>query len=332
MTIKKHLHTPNRSRHVADSDWTEYKRRIPATWHAIAKQKGYRIDRQVRDRLHVVLECLTCGAHTAHRVFNLRSAQPACGGCQQAARLDDAARVGFTLKARDEAHRHYATYTLPCGHEARLQRGRVAKLAKEGPAPGARGYHCDNCYAKKLQDQAAKLGWTVIGTDLKGDANYRQLQHDACGHQQRVATANIETGRWNCGGCGECWTAAPSVIYLMRFRVPGVGCCVKLGYSRNPESRMRHQLGLRADVEAELIDEVPAPSGQVALRMERALHQRLKADHPEMTLARAELADWINVTSEIYTAEAEPVIQRMLNEIESPHWPRNRTAEDETQD
>ena len=84
---------------------------------------------------------------------------------------------------------------------------------------------------------------------------------------------------------------------------------VKLGYSRNPESRLRYQLGLREDVEAELIDEVPVPSGQVALRMERALHRQLKAEHPEKVIPRDELAAWINVTSEVYTAEAEPIIR-----------------------
>ena len=66
----------------------------------------------------------------------------------------------------------------------------------------------------------------------------------------------------------------------MRFGVPGLGWFVKLGYSLNPGSRLRYQLGLRRDVEAELIDEVPMPSGQVALRIEKSLHRQLKADHP----------------------------------------------------
>lgn len=322
MTIKKHLHIPRRSRHVAVGDWAEYKCRIPAAWHAIAKQKGYRIDRRVRNRLHVALECLGCGAHTAHRVFNLRSAQPACGGCQNAARLVDAAKAGFAFKSRDEAHRHYATYILPCGHEARLQRGRVGKLAKEGPAPGGRGYHCAICYARKLNDQAAKLGWSLIGADPKGDANYRLLEHDTCGYRQRVATGNLATGRFGCGGCSESWVSAPSALYMMRFGVPGRGVYVKLGYSCRPYRRMRSELGLRHDVEADLIDELPMPSGQVALHAELALHSQLAADHPEMVISREELADWINVTCEVYTADAEPIIRRLLDDLESPRWPR----------
>ncbi len=323
--IKKPLHLPRQSRDVAATDWTDQQRPIPAAWHAFAKRKGYRIDRRIRDRSHVALECLACGAHTAHKVYTLRSAQPACGGCQVAQQRGNAAKAGFVLKVRDEAHRHYATYRLPCGHEARLQRGRVAKLAAEGPVPGRDGFHCDICHLENLQQTAADWGWRVIGADPDGSANYRLLEHEACGHRQRVATANLDTGRFNCGGCGECWSAAPSNLYLMRFGVPGLGCFVKLGYSLNPGSRLRSQLGLRRDVEAELIDEVPMPSGQVALRIEKGLHRQLKADHPDKVIPRGELEGWINVTSEIYAAEAEPIIRRLLDEVESPRWPRQDT-------
>lgn len=322
MINNKPLHLPRRSRHVAESEWTEYQRRIPAAWNAIAKRKGYRVDRRIRDRYHVALECMRCGAQTAHKVYTVRSAQPACGGCQMAQLRDNAAKVGLTLSERDEAHRHYATYRLPCGHETRLQRGRVERLAQDGPAPGHDGYHCEVCYQEKLQQTAATSGWSVIGADPDGDANYRLLAHDACGYRQRVAIANLETGRYNCGGCGECWTAAPSALYMMRFSVPNLGCFIKLGYSRNPQSRLRYQLGLRADVDAELIDEVAMPSGQLALRVEKNLHRELQTSHPNMVVPRADLSGWINVTSEIYTAEAEPIIRRMLDAIESPLCPR----------
>lgn len=328
MTNRKPLHVPHGSRHVSDDAWADEPRMIPAAWHAIAEEKGYRIDRRVRDRFHVVLECLDCGAHTVQWVNTLRSAQPACGGCQEARMRENAIRAGVVLGARDERHRHYASYTLPCGHVARLQRGRIAKLAEEGPAPGRRGYHCDICYDNKLQVQAAKLGWSVIGVDPDGDANYRLLEHDTCGSRQRVATGNLATGRFDCGGCGESWVSAPSLIYMMRFRVPGHGVYVKLGYSCRPYRRMRFELGLRHDVEAELVDEVPMPSGQVAKRVEFNLHHQLETDHPDKVIPRAMLADWINVTSEVYAAEMEPAIQRMLDEVASPEWPRASARDD----
>ncbi|WP_324753175.1 GIY-YIG nuclease family protein [Roseovarius sp. Pro17] len=318
----KPLHLPRRSRDVDESEWTEQKRRIPAAWHTIAERKGYRIDRRVRDKDHVALECHSCGAHTAHKVFTLRSARPACGGCREAQMRGNAAKAGFILVARDEEDRHYATYRLPCGHEARLQLGRLQLLATEGPAPDHDGFHCETCHQERLQQTAAKWGWRVVGPDLDGSANYRQLAHEACGFDQRVAIANLETGRFGCGGCGESWMTAESWVYLMRFGVPGLGGFIKLGYSRNPQSRLRYQLRLRSDVEAELIDEVPMPSGHVALRLEKALHRQLKADHADKVIPRAELTGWINVTSEIYAAEAEPVIRRMLDAIERPRWPR----------
>ncbi len=319
---KKPLHIPRRSRHVPASAWVDYPHPIPVGWHVTAKAKGYRVDRRVRDKDHVALECRRCGAHTAQKAHTLRSAQPACGGCQRAKQRGNAAKAGFIMGARDEAHRHYATYTLPCGHESRLQRSRLQRLATEGPAPDHDGYHCEVCHLEKLQQMAAKLGWRVIGADPEGNANYRLLAHDACGHRQRVATANIETERFGCGGCGESWMAAPSALYMARFDVATLGTVIKLGYSRNPGSRLRRQLGLRAGVEAELIDEVPMPSGQVALRVERNMHRQLKAEHPDKVIPRADLEGWINVTSEIYTAQAEPIIRRMLDEVESKHWPR----------
>ncbi|PVA08539.1 hypothetical protein DC366_18685, partial [Pelagivirga sediminicola] len=108
----------------------------------------------------------------------------------------------------------------------------------------------------------------------------------------------------------------------MRFRVPEFGTFVKAGFSKNPDSRMRHQLGLREDVEAEILDEVPTPSGQVAIRLEKNLHAQLRAAHPDKVVPREMLRPWIKVTSEIYTADAVPIIRRMLDEIESPRWPR----------
>ncbi|WP_281968923.1 GIY-YIG nuclease family protein [Roseovarius nanhaiticus] len=322
MPHQKPLYIPRRSRNLPAHVWRPLNRGIPEKWHAIARAKGYRIHRRIRDRLHLSLECLTCGALTAHKIYTLRTAQPACGGCREAVMHQNAAKAGVVLGERDAEHRHYALYTLPCGHEARLQRGRIARLAKEGPAEGRDGFYCPICHTKRLDRLASTWGWTLIGADTEGDLNYRLLWHDACGHSQRVATANLVTGRYDCGGCGESWASAPSTLYMMRFAVPGLGTFVKLGYSRYPGRRMHHQLGLRDDVVAELIDELPMPSGQVALRIEKGLHAQLRAEHAEKVIPRADLAPWINVTSEVYAPTAEPIIRRMIDALESPCWPR----------
>ncbi|MCV2894993.1 GIY-YIG nuclease family protein [Lentibacter sp. XHP0401] len=317
MSQNKHLYKPRRSRYVPEDAWIDYPGSILASWHELADRNGFRVDRRVRDHLHLVLECKLCGAHTAHKTHTLRAGQPACGGCQANERERNAKKAGFTLLDRDDAHRHYYYYQLPCGHQTRLQRSRVKRLSKEGPAPGYSGYHCKTCHAEKQRSQAAKWGWTLVGPDPDGSANYRLLAHDMCGHHQRVATGNLKTGRFNCGGCGEKWSAAPSALYMMRFCVPGLGRFVKLGYSRNPDSRLRYQLGLRDDVETELIDELPMPSGQVALAVETGLHLQLRTAHPDAVLAPEVLADWINVTSEVYAEHLEPVIRRMFDELET---------------
>lgn len=318
MTVKKPFYTPRRTRKVPAKAWVEYPGPIPKSWCVIAKAKGYRIDRRIRDRYHIVLECLLCGAHTVQRAFTLRTALPACGGCRLAKHRDNAVKVGFVLIDQDEAPRGYANYRLPCGHTTLLQRGRVQILAQKGAVPGRAGYHCVVCYTEKLQQAASSWGWSVVGVDPDGSTSYRLLEHVGCGHRQRVAISNIETGRFGCGGCGESWVSAPSWLYMLRFNVPGLGRLVKLGYSRNPESRLRYQLGLRHDIEAELIHKLRMPSGQIAQRFEKNLHRKLKTDHPCSVVLRTKLTGWINVTSEIYSAQAESIIRRMVDDVEKP--------------
>jgi len=314
---KKQLHIPHRSRNIPMEVWVDYPGKIPPQWQAMAQHKGFRIDRRIRDKDHLVLECLVCEGHTAHHVYNLREAQPACAACQKSRRHSHARKVGFQLLRRDDTHRHNYHYLLPCGHVRVLQRGQVEKLQREGAKPGRLGHHCPTCHAQKEQSIAARWGWTLLGRDPEENPNYRLLAHDICGHHQRVATANMETGRFNCGKCGEGWVSAPSFLYMMRFRVPGFGHFVKLGYSRNPDSRLRYQLDLRSDVEAELIDKIEMPSGQVALRIERRLHRTLKTDYPTAVVSTTNLANWINVTSEVYIADLEPVIQQILDKLAS---------------
>jgi hypothetical protein len=318
MTQKKFLHRPHRSRHVPEEAWGDYPGAILNNWHALADQKGFRVDRRVRDRLHLALECKICGAHTAHKLHTLRTAQPTCLGCQGQSREGKANLVGLELLDRDNDNHQYNLYRLPCGHESLLQNSRVDKLLKHGTVDGRSGFHCPTCYTQQLQSMASDFGWRLVGPDPKRNANYRLLAHKKCGHQQRVATANLVTERFNCGGCGDSWSAAPSALYLMRFRVPEQGRFVKLGYSRNPKSRLRYQLGLAQGVEAELIDVVDMPTGQVALQIEKGLHRELAADHADKVISPEVLKGWINVTSEIYAAELEPVIRRMFEGLEKP--------------
>lgn len=176
---------------------------------------------------------------------------------------------------------------------------------------------------------AASRGWQLIGADTKGNVNYRLYGHadNGCGHVQRVAIANMETGRFSCEACGECWASAPSAIYLSRFRVPGVGTQVKLGMSRDPVSRHRHQLKLRRGTEVEMLTILPMDTGKAALNVEKELHRRMLNTHPDLVTPPTELADWIGVKSEVYAAEAERLLRRMLGEIEDALAARKAVGE-----
>lgn len=318
MTHMKYLHRPHQSRHVPMEAWGDYPGAILEPWRALADQKGFRVDRRVRDRLHLALECKICGAHTAHKLHTLRTAQPTCLGCQAQSREGKANLVGLELLDRDNDNHQYNLYRLPCGHESLLQNSRVDKLLKHGTVDGRSGFHCPTCYEKKLERIGAGPGWRLVGADPEGNPSYRLWSHQACGHQQRVAIGNVATERFDCGGCGDSWAAAPSMLYLMRFRVPGQGRFVKMGYSRNPRSRLRYQLGLAAGVESELIDVVQMTTGQVALKVEKSLHRALASDHADKVIPSEQLKGWINVTSEIYSAELEPVIRRMFDRLDTP--------------
>ena len=323
------LYLPRAAQYCNPEDWLTYPRPVPDEWHLMAAEKGFRIARRVRDRLHLALECVSCGAQTAQKVFTLRTAQPACGGCRAEARDQSASAAGFTFLRRDRLDRHYALYRLPCGHEVRRQIHRVDLIAEADPPEGRKGYHCPVCHTEHLAATAASRGWQLIGADTKGDANYRLYGHadNGCGHVQRVAIANMETGRFSCEACGECWSSAPSAIYLSRFRVPGVGTQVKLGMSRDPVSRHRHQLKLRPGTEVELLTIVPMETGKAALKVEQALHKQMLTAHPHLVTPPEDLADWIGVSSEVYAAEAERILRRMLEELEDELAARKAAGE-----
>lgn len=312
------LYLPRAAKHRAPEDWRDYPLPVPNDWHLLAAKKGFRIDRRLRDRLHLALECLTCGAQTAQKVYTLRTAQPVCGGCQERAREMTAATAGFVYLGSDPDDSHYGLYRLPCGHIERRQAHRLRLIAAGEVPEGHQGYHCAECYRAKLGEDAAARGWSLVGSDPKGDANYRLYEHgDGCGFQQRVAIANMQTGRFTCDVCADDWSTSPNALYLSRFRVPGHGRFVKLGHSKDPVSRHRFQLGLAPDTEVALLHVVPVETGKRALLLEKGQHKYMRQHHPDLVIPRATLDGWICVTSEIYAAEAEPILRRALEGIEA---------------
>ncbi len=285
---------------------------IKPDWIRAAQDKGFNIVARVVDRLHLALQCHQCGHMNKTRLFTLMSAQPLCANCVESVWRADAQTAGLELLHRDPTHRHYGIYQLPCGHVARRQFALIKRVAR-----GATGLRCETCHVAVEAAEARARGWDLIRPDSEGKPNYRMYRHPACGHTQRIARPNMQTGRVSCGGCGKDWPAAASFIYAMAFTLENGRDLVKAGFSRDPASRLHHQLKRDPRMPCELLHAVAVPTGQEAIRLEKRLHKELKQAHPEHVVAPAVYRNQIRVVSEIYDAALTQTVLTRLGEIEA---------------
>lgn len=283
-------------------------------WRTAARLKGYRVVDRVRDKDHLLLECDHCGKrHAKRHSVVLAAATLLCPHCQLARMKTLAARAGLLFLRRDPKDRAYAFLRAPCGHELRRQFSFLERVSR-----GDCGIRCEVCHGMREATEAEERGWILIGPDPKGNPSYRQYRHGGdCGHEQRVARANMQTGRFTCEACGDCWSAAPNNIYVMSFQVPKLGSVVKLGHARDPVSRLHHQLRPAPGVKSEIVRILPMASGHAALVAEQAMHAQIKARHPGAEVPSHLLRDWIRVGSEIYRQQVEPMIHRLLDDLEA---------------
>lgn len=282
---------------------------IPANWQAFPGLKIFSIVARVIDKNHLVLRCVVCGEMMICKVFTPRNGFPVCPTCLDQQRVTLCDRAGVTYLGRD-ADPKYARIALSCGHETRRQHELLNRVAD-----GAVGIRCGLCLEARLQTEARHRGWQLMDTDPRGKLNYRLFRHD-CGHVQRVALANMTTGRFTCGGCSEGWTRDDSHIYLMRFRLQSGRDVVKLGFSRDPHSRLTYQLAMGVDLGGEVLRSVAIPTGQEAIILEKGMHATLEMRHPEAVIPVAEFAGQLRVKSELYDASIMPVIATMLDRLE----------------
>ena len=305
--------TPDTLR-IGDTDYPVYDAPLPGSWVRAGAEKNYRLVARVIDRYSVALECQVCGSLNLARAFTVKQCQPVCKGCQFRKRQEEAQSIGLVYLGRDPDDPHYGRYRVTtCGHEIRRQIEIIERVAA-----GETGLRCEVCHRAREEEEARVRGWRLVGPDLEGDSAYRLYVHeDGCGATQRIARANMQTGRFACGTCGDVWSAEPSALYLMRFSYPGRQPVLKLGMSRDPDSRMRHQLGLPDHVEARILRIVPMETGRAALVAEKRLHGELRRDHPEAVVPSEEFADYLRVVSEIYDISLEPVILEMLDRVEA---------------
>lgn len=308
------LYVPHRSRHVPASAWTDYHGPTPEAWKALAHVKGFRIHRRIRDRLHVALECRSCGSLTAQRVYTLRTAQPRCGGCAEAGLVAQARAAGLVFLRRDGRNHHYALYRAACGHVIRRQFEFVARVVASQTDP-----RCERCVIAREKAEARRQGWERLRRDPVGNPNYRLYRH-TCGQVQRVARVNMAWRQCKCAACGDSWNARASFIYLLRIELADVDLNVlKLGFSRTPVKRFRHQLGLSRAARVQLVRALPMATGHAACTAERRAHRTLRQGLPDAVVPPDAHFDLVNTKSEIYAASAFDAIMRLMDEIEAAH-------------
>lgn len=284
---------------------------IAPQWKVAAKAKGFAITARIRDRYHLALQCDVCGHVHEARIYTLMSAQPQCPACMIARLEQDAAAAGLAHLRRDAHGRHYSHYRAPCGHSLRRQHEIVRRMAA-----GSTGLRCETCHAATEASEAEARGWTLVGPDPQGNPNYRVYAHaDGCGTTQRIARANMQTGRFECSSCGEGWAAAQSFLYAMRFTLPSGQELVKLGYSRDPDSRLVHQLQIDRDMPCEILRRVPVRTGHDAICAEKPLHAKLRARHPQSVVDPQVYRDKIRVRSEIYDGALTQDVLALLDGI-----------------
>lgn len=225
--------------------------------------------------------------------------------------------AGISLLRRDPADRHYGFFRFGCAHENRRQFEIVKRAAS-----GTTGLRCDICQQDAEAEEAHTRGWALISGDPDGDPNYRVYQHGGgCGHCQRIARANLQSGRFSCAGCDDGWAASPSFLYLMQFTLASSRIVVKLGYSRDPQSRLTHQLRKDRNMPCRIVRVVPVISGNAAVRTEKRMHADLLKAHPQARVDTKIYCDQIKVRSEIYDALTAKAIHAMLDDVEAGRRP-----------
>ncbi len=281
----------------------------PDHWYKAAEAKGFSLIGRAVDRLHVVLGCKSCGTPTLKRISVVLGHNPECPHCIRIRRQTAAAAVGATLCDPDPEHdRHYGLYMLACGHQDRRQHSRV-----EAAAAGGHKLSCRICLRERHAAEADIHGWQLLGAAQRSNKSYRRYEH-LCGHQQDVAVANMRTGDIDCAGCGESWSSKPSKIYLMAFTLPEAPV-LKLGFSSNPEYRLRQVQENPEVTKGTLLRETPVETGHRAICVEKALHSHIATHRPDLIVPPNLFQAHMRTTSEIYHRHAKTYISALLDAV-----------------
>lgn len=256
----------------------------------------------------LVLGCRACGSPILRRSYVIETSDIQCEGCIR--KKDEAAAetIGAELVGPDLEHgRRYREWRLKCGHVVPRQRSNIRRAAS-----GIHDAGCETCREQRYADEAAKFGWTLLGA-VPDSPGYRRYQH-TCGTIQEASVGNVLWGDIVCHECSDGPSGRPSFIYIFQIDLPGQ-TVVKMGYSRKPHKRLRHQLGIDLDLNTQVLRTIPLPSGYVARLEETAAHKHLNAEHPDWVVPKTVYGDAINTAGEIYYPDALQRVHELLNEI-----------------
>lgn len=282
---------------------------IHANWQLAARANGFEITRRCADPAYVELTCQTCGLAHEKRHSVILGSTPICPHCIRTRWRSDAAAASLEWLGRDPQHKKRGLYRADCGHVVARQFELVKRIAA-----GDCDLRCETCQRHKEEAEARIAGWELIGPAIEKGVNYRRYRH-SCGHEQEFARANMQSERVCCGGCGVSWATAPSFIYCMRFGILHMPHMIKLGFSRNPRSRLHHQLMCSPEIGGTILLTVAMPTGRAAQSLEKRMHGALKRTHPDAIIPPEQYREHLRVKSEIYEARLEPTILAMLNQL-----------------
>jgi hypothetical protein len=278
---------------------------------AAASLKGFSAIGRLKKNGYYALRCLSCFEIVRARHSVVLHCQPTCKSCLAGKHRIAAAGAGLQLLRRDPDNRQHAFFLAACGHVIRREFDLVQRTAR-----GEAGVRCETCLAEEHRATAEARGWALIGPDPEDRISYRLYRHQCCGAEQSVAMANMQSGRFGCNSCGTAWPASRSALYVMQFALKGNVSAIKLGFSRDPASRLTYQLLSGVETTGKLLRVVEMQTGAMAIRTEKALHKRIATEMPDALLPQRLFRGQIRVRSELYYPAALPLINQLLDELE----------------
>ena len=156
---------------------------------AEAQKKGLALVGKGKNLRYRLYKFIDCGHEQEIAVSNVRNHESLCDRCFQKKLKSEAQAVGLILLGAGK-NKNYRMYQFnECGHKKEIQPSLIRKNSIE----------CDECYQKKLEDEAKLVGLTLIGPGR--NVFYRQYRFNLCGHEVEKSPGAVRDNRLRCETC-----------------------------------------------------------------------------------------------------------------------------------